>query len=70
MKYSSSGGQMSTFWGQSYKSYDLAVAAAVKAARKKLPGSTFEWFEVIEFRGGFNKGKLQYQTAVRIGYSK
>ncbi len=67
---SSSGGQMSVFWGQSYESYDAAIAAAVEAARQNLPGKTFEWFEVIEFRGGFNNGRVQYQTAVRIGYAQ
>ena len=66
---SSSGGQMETFWGQSYESYDAAVAAAVEAARKKLSTNTLEWLEVIEFRGGFDNGRLQYQTAVRIGYA-
>ena len=66
---SSSGGQMATFWGQSYESFDAAVAAATEAARKELDGKTLEWLEVIEFRGGFDKGKLQYQTAVRIGYA-
>ena len=66
---SSSGGQMSTFWGQSYESFDAAVSAASEAARKELKGKTLEWLEVIEFRGGFDNGRLQYQTAVRIGYA-
>ena len=66
---SSSGGQMDTFWGQSYESYDAAIAAAAEAAQKDLAGKTLEWFEVIEFRGGFDGGKLQYQTAIRIGYA-
>ncbi len=66
---SSSGGQMDLFWGQSYESYDAAVAAAVEAARAALAGKTLEWLEVVEFRGGFNDGKLQYQTSVRIGYA-
>jgi len=61
---------MDTFWGQSYESYDSAVAAAVQAAKKALGSSVLEWLEVIEFRGGFNDGKLQYQVAVRIGYAK
>ncbi len=66
---SSSGGQMGVFWGQSFESYDAAVAAAVEAAGQALSGKTFEWLEVIEFRGGFADGKLQYQTSVRIGYA-
>jgi flavin-binding protein dodecin len=66
---SSSGGQMDTFWGQSYESYDAAIAAAVEAGRQTLAGKTLEWLEVIEFRGGFSDGRLQYQTAVRIGYA-
>ena len=66
---SSSGGQMGVFWGQSFNSYDAAIEAAVDAARKALSGKTLEWLEVIEFRGGFDGGKLQYQTAVRIGYA-
>lgn len=66
---SSSGGQMDTLWGQSYESYDAAVAAAVESARQVLAGKTLEWLEVVEFRGGFNDGRLQYQTSVRIGYA-
>ncbi len=66
---SSSGGQMGVFWGQSYESYDAAVAAAADAAQQALAGKTLEWLEVVEFRGGFNDGKLQYQTAIRIGYA-
>ncbi len=66
---SSSGGEMRTFWGQSYESYDAAIAAAVDAAQQALRGKTLEWLEVIEFRGGFSDGRLQYQTAVRIGYA-
>lgn len=66
---SSAGGQMGTYWGQSYESYDAAIAAAVEAARQDLAGKTLEWLEVIEFRGGFDNGRLQYQTAVRIGYA-
>ena len=66
---SSSGGQMNTYWGQSYASYDAAITAATEAASKDLGDKTLEWFEVLEFRGGFDNGRLQYQTAVRIGYS-
>lgn len=66
---SSSGGEMRIFWGQSYESYDAAVAAAVEAARQALAGKTLEWLEVVEFRGGFSNGRLQYQTAVRIGFA-
>jgi flavin-binding protein dodecin len=66
---SSSGGPMDVFWGQSYESYDAAIQAAVEAARMDLRGKTLEWLEVIEFRGGFSDGRLQYQTAVRIGYA-
>lgn len=66
---SSSGGQMDMFWGQSYESFDAAVSAAVDAAQQALAGKTLEWLEVIEFRGGFNDGRMQYQTAVRIGYA-
>ena len=66
---SSSGGQMATYWGQSFESYDAAIKAATEAARKDLCDKTLEWFEVIEFRGGFDNGKVQYQTSVRIGYA-
>ncbi len=66
---STSGGQMGLFWGQSRKSYDAAIEAAVDAAREALAKRTLEWFEVIEFRGGFPDGKIQYQVAVRIGYA-
>ena len=66
---SSSGGQMGDFWGQSYESFDAAVSAASEAAQQALAGKTLEWLEVVEFRGGFNEGRLQYQVAVRIGYA-
>lgn len=66
---SSSGGQMRIYWGQSYESYDAAIAAAVESARQDLAGKTLEWLEVVEFRGGFSDGRLQYQTSVRIGYA-
>ncbi len=66
---SSSGGQMGLFWGQSYESYDAAIAAAVEEARQVLAGKALEWLEVVEFRGGFSDGRLQYQTAIRIGYA-
>ncbi len=66
---SSAGGQMGVYWGQSTKSYDSAIKAAVDAARKDLVGKTLEWFEVIEFRGSFVDGETQFQTAVRIGYA-
>ena len=66
---SGSGGQLGLFWGQSYESYDAAVQQAVEAATKDLPDKTLEWLEVVEFRGGFEDGKLQFQVAVRIGYA-
>ncbi len=66
---SSSGGQMGVFWGQSFESYDAAIAAATEAARQDLAGKTLEWFEVIEFRGGFDNGRVQFQTAIRVGYA-
>ena len=67
---SGSGGQMSIFWGQSANSFDDAVAEAVNSARNALAGSTLEWLEVIEFRGGFHSdGSLQYQVSVRVGYA-
>ncbi len=64
-----SAGQMSTFWGQSTESFDAAVAAAAEAARAELPDKKLDWFEVIEFRGAFTADGLQYQTAIRVGYS-
>ncbi len=66
---SSSGGNMGTYWGQSYESYDAAIAAAVEVARAQLMGKTLEWLEVIEFRGGFSNGRMQFQVSVRIGYA-
>ena len=66
---SSSGGQMGLFWGQSFESFDAAVQAAADAARNDLGGKTLEWLEVVEFRGGFDDNKLQFQVAVRIGYA-
>ncbi len=60
---------MDTFWGPLFESYDAAIDAAVESARQVLAGKTLEWLEVIEFRGGFDNGRLQYQTAVRIGYA-
>ena len=66
---SSAGGEMGIFWGQSYESYDAAIAAAVEAARQSLAGKSLEWLEVVEFRGGFSDGRLQYQSSVRIGYA-
>ncbi len=66
---SSSGGQMGIYWGQSMESYDCAIRAAVDAARQDLEGRHLEWFEVIEYRGGFVDGNPQFQTAVRIGYA-
>lgn len=65
---SRSGGPMAVYWGQSRESFDGAVAAAVEAARNDLGGKSLEWMEVLEFRGRFTDGELQYQTAVRIGY--
>lgn len=67
-KEENSGGPMRIFSGQSMKSYDDAIKAAVTAATEELPGISFDWFEVIEFRGGFHQNKPQFQTAIRIGY--
>ncbi len=70
-----SAGHMSIFWGQSLDSYDEAIKTAVAEAAKTIPsGSTMEWFEVIEFRGGIKTvdgvpGVAQFQVAIRIGYS-
>jgi len=66
---SGSGGQMRIYWGQSMDSYDSAIKEAAAEARKDLQGKTLEWFEVIEFRGGFDNGKPQFQTAIRVGYA-
>jgi len=65
---SGSGGGMAIFWGQSMVSYDEAVKEAVKAAKAALPQATLEWFETIEFRGGFVDGAAQFQTAIRVGF--
>jgi len=64
-----SGGKMEIYWGQSSESYDAAIQAAVDAARRDLSDKTLGWFEVVEFRGGFENERVLFQTAVRIGYS-
>lgn len=65
----SSGGSMDLFWGQSTVSVSDAIQHAVLAAKSKLPHATLEWLELAETRGGFDNGVLQFQVAVRIGYS-
>ena len=63
------GGPMETFWGQSPVSVSDAIQQAVSAANLQLgPGTTLEWLELIETRGGFDNGILQFQVVVRIGY--
>jgi flavin-binding protein dodecin len=71
MKFESTdqGGKMETFWGVSNVSYDEAIQAAVATAKKALPQNTLEWIEVLEFRGGFDNGELQFQVAIRIGFA-
>ena len=60
---------MGIYWGQSFDSYDAAIKEAAAAATRDLQGKTLEWFEVVEFRGGFDGGKPQFQTAIRVGYA-
>lgn len=64
-----SAGKMETFWGQAPKSYDQAVLAALSLAKKSLKGKNLDWFETVEFRGGFEGGKPVFQVAVNVGYS-
>lgn len=63
------GGPMALFWGQSPDSVTEAVQQAVLAAKAALPGAKLEWLELAEIRGGFDNGVLQFQIAVRIGYT-
>jgi|GEM_PF-4740179 len=68
---STSGGVMGVFWGQSTKSSDAAIQAAIQAAHNELPNANLEWFEMIEVRGGIiNNNTAEYQVAVRVGYSQ
>lgn len=60
---------MKLFYGQSPDSVAAAIQAAVQAAKTELPGATLEWLELAEIRGGFDNNELQFQVAVRIGYS-
>jgi flavin-binding protein dodecin len=62
------GGAMGLFWGQAPGSVDNAIQEAVAAAQSSVPGATLEWLELVETRGGFEGGVLQYQVSVRIGY--
>jgi flavin-binding protein dodecin len=63
------GGPMKLFYGQSPDSIDAAIQAAVQAAKDELPGAMLDWLELAEVRGGFDNNILQYQIAIRIGYS-
>lgn len=62
------GGAMGLFWGQAPGSIDDAIQQAVHAAQATNAGATLEWLELVETRGGFEGGVLQYQVSVRIGY--
>ena len=50
--------------GISKKSYTDAVNNAIKEVEKN---NDISWFEVIEFRGRVDKGKIEYQTIIKIG---
>lgn len=53
--------------GCSPTSYEKAIAAAIGKAEESLHGMS--WFEVIEFRGAINKGKvIEYQATVEVGF--
>ncbi|MET3134968.1 flavin-binding protein dodecin [Oxalobacteraceae bacterium GrIS 1.11] len=62
------GGAMGLFWGQAAGSIENAIQQAVDAAQATFAGATLEWLELVETRGGFDQGVLQYQVSVRIGY--
>jgi dodecin len=53
--------------GCSPVSYEKAIAAALAKAEESLHGMS--WFEVVEFRGAINDGKvIEYQATVEVGF--
>ena len=53
--------------GTSSKGYEDAIQQAVSDASKTIKGMS--WFEVVEFRGHINKGKIEeYQAKLKVGF--
>lgn len=53
--------------GTSTKSYEDAIANAVKTASKTL--KAISWYEVVQMRGAINDGNVQeYQVILKVGF--
>jgi dodecin len=53
--------------GTSTKSYEDAIANAIKQASKTL--KEISWYEVIQMRGAVNEGNVQeYQVILKVGF--
>ena len=53
--------------GTSNKSYEDAIQQAVSDASSTLKG--LDWFQVTEFRGSIQKGKIaEYQAVLKVGF--
>ena len=53
--------------GTSTKSYEDAIAIAIKQASKTL--KAISWYEVVQMRGAVNEGNVQeYQVILKVGF--
>jgi len=53
--------------GTSAKSYEDAIAIAVKQASKTL--KAVSWFEVVQMRGAVKDGEVtEYQVILKVGF--
>ena len=53
--------------GTSTKSYEDAIANAIKQASKTL--KAISWYEVVQMRGAVNEGNVQeYQVILKVGF--
>lgn len=53
--------------GTSTKSYEDAIANAIKQASKTL--KAISWYEVIQMRGAVDNGNVQeYQVILKVGF--
>ena len=53
--------------GASTKSYEDAIANAIKQASKTL--KAVSWYEVVQMRGAVNDGNVQeYQVILKVGF--
>ena len=53
--------------GTSTKSYEDAIANAIKQASKTL--KAVSWYEVVQMRGAVNDGNVtEYQVILKVGF--